>query len=399
VVLIYLWSESIQEALDEGSYGCGIFIDLQKAFDTVDKEILLSKLDHYGIRGVANNLFRFYLTDRKQFVNVNGFHSDLQNINIGVPQGSVLGPLLSLIYINDLNNVIKYCKVHHFADDTNLLCINKSFTRLNKHINIDLKNLSSWLIANKISLNVQKTELVIFKPKKRPCLEFDLKIKLNRERLIPSSSIKYLGVIIDENLNWDNHINNLSIKLNRANAMLSKVRYYVNNKTLLSIYHAIFQSHLIYACKVWGQSFSKLKRLIILQKKAVRLINFAPKNSHTNPLFHQSKMLKINDFIKVENCLFISKSMNKLLPEIFLNWFHLVIDTHNHVTRNAIHGHLNLPSYRTNIYGRHSFIISSINSWNYFQRSFPDKPLWEYKIGNLKNLLSKMLIDSYKNID
>jgi len=181
--------------------------------------------------------------------------------------------------------------------------------------------------------------------------------------------------------------------------MLSKVRYYVNNKTLLSIYHAIFQSHLIYACKVWGQSFSKLKRLIILQKKAVRLINFAPKNSHTNPLFHQSKMLKINDFIKVENCLFISKSMNKLLPEIFLNWFHLVIDTHNHVTRNAIQGHLNLPSYRTNIYDRHSFIISSINSWNYFQRSFPDKPLWEYKIGNLKNLLSKMLIDSYKNID
>ena len=122
--LIHL-TETIKEALDQGKYGCGIFVDLQKAFDTVDHNILLGKLKHYGIRGVAYSWFESYLKDRKQYVSINGYNSKHLSISLGVPQGSVLGPLLFLIYINDLNTAIKHCKVYHFPDDTNLLHIDK----------------------------------------------------------------------------------------------------------------------------------------------------------------------------------------------------------------------------------------------------------------------------------
>ena len=123
-------TENIRKALDDGNIGCGVFVDLQKAFDTVDHQILLAKLNHYGIHGVSNDWFKSYLSNRNQYVSINGYESGLAAINCGVPQGSVLGPLLFLLYINDLNQAIKFCKVHHFADDTNLLCLSNSIKKL-----------------------------------------------------------------------------------------------------------------------------------------------------------------------------------------------------------------------------------------------------------------------------
>ena len=164
--LIHL-TETVKEALDQVKYGCRIFADLQKASDSVDHNILLGKLKHYGIRGVAYSWFESYLKDRKQYVSINGYKSEHFSISLGVPQGSILGPLLLLIYINDLNTAIKHCKVHHFVDDTNLLHINDSTKKLNNAVNSDLRKLANWLNANKISLNVSKTELILFKPKMR----------------------------------------------------------------------------------------------------------------------------------------------------------------------------------------------------------------------------------------
>ena len=184
-------TENIRKALDGGNISCGVFVDLQKAFDSVDHKILLAKLNHYGIRGVSNDWFKSYLSNRSQYVSINGYESGLVALNCGVPQGSVLGPLLFLLYINDLNQAIKFCKVHHFADDTNLLCLSNSIKKLNKLVNADLKHLVNWLNANKISLNVKKTKMVIFKSKQKK-FEGDLKIRLCGKRLYPTESVKIL---------------------------------------------------------------------------------------------------------------------------------------------------------------------------------------------------------------
>ena len=146
--LIHL-TDNIRYEIDKGNYACGIFVDFQKAFDTVDHHILLKKLEYYGVRGISNKLFASYLSNRKQFVSINGYKSNLVDVKCGVPQGSI-GPLLFLIYINDLHAAIKYSEVHHFADDTNLLNFNSCVKSINKQVNYDLKNLSNWLKAKNI---------------------------------------------------------------------------------------------------------------------------------------------------------------------------------------------------------------------------------------------------------
>ena len=167
--------QNIADALDGEKFVCGVFIDLQKAFDTVDHNILLAKLHHYGIRDKAHSLFKSYLSGRQQFVSLSGKTSAKLAIRHGVPQGSVLGPLLFLIYINDLNDAIENSIVHHFADDTNLLCVSKSLESLVKKMNLDLMYLWHWLNANKISLNASKTEYLLFRHSNR---KYNQQVKL-----------------------------------------------------------------------------------------------------------------------------------------------------------------------------------------------------------------------------
>ena len=213
-------------------------------------------------------------------VSINGYDSNLADVKFDVPPGSVLGPLLFLIYINDLNETLKFCKVYHFADDTNLIHFSKSVNRLNKHVNLDVKNLIYWLNANKISLNAKKTELVIFKHQRKK-LDSLIKIKLSSKRLYPSESIKYLGIKLDKNLNWKQHIHGVAIKLNRANALLYTIRNFVNRHILRTIYFAIFDAHLNYANLMWAQNIYAVSRIVILQEKALKTMNFHSRDSRT----------------------------------------------------------------------------------------------------------------------
>ena len=157
---------------------------LQKAFGIVEHDILLSKLEHYGICGLANEYFKFYLSNRKQYVSINGNDSNLADVKFGFPQGSVLGPLMLLVYINDLNQASKFRKVHPFADDTNLIHFSQSVYRLNKYVNLDLNYLTYWLNSNRISLNVKKTELVIFKHQRK-----NLDSPINLDLIVKSSTL------------------------------------------------------------------------------------------------------------------------------------------------------------------------------------------------------------------
>ena len=282
--------DSIENAFDKNNFACGVFIDPKKAFDTVDHEILLKKLWHYGIRGITNDWFKFYLTNRLQYISIDGISSDLLKVNFGVPQGSVLGPLLFLLYINDLHNSIRFSSPFHFADDTGLLNIQCSIRVINKTLNKDLRELSFWVNANKIARNVAKTEIILFKTNNKN-YDADLKIKLCR--IHASSYVKYLGVFIDKNLNRKIHVNEISTKLIKGNAMLSKLRHYVNKDILLSVYYGIFHSHLAYLCLVWGQVKFSLNRITLLQKRAIRILHSAAYRDHTCPLFHRYKVLNL----------------------------------------------------------------------------------------------------------
>ena len=202
-------TEAIRKALDEKSFACGVFVDLQKAFDTVNHDILLTKLNYHGVRGIALKWFNSYLTNRSQFVSINDKLSIIRLMNCGVPQGSILGPLLFLVYINDLHECIVHSTAYHFADDINLLLINNSLKKLNKHINHDLSNLVQWLRANKISLNTKKTELILSKSKKTNISKY-LNFRIGGQRISPSKTIKYLGIKIDEHLSFLPHINHTS---------------------------------------------------------------------------------------------------------------------------------------------------------------------------------------------
>ena len=166
--------------------------------------------------------------------------------------------------------------------------------------------------ANKISLHVSKTETVLFRPK-----IFNLKIKLIGKRLYETNSMKYFGIRIDNKLNWKDHIDDIALKLITANAMLYKVRDLVNAGILKAIYHALFESHIHYVCIIWGQNVCIINHIFIIQEKALTLIYFKERNTHTAPLFFKSKMVKPPDKIKIENCLFISKYDNNKLPPIF----------------------------------------------------------------------------------
>ena len=173
--------DSIENAFDKNKFACGVFIDLKKAFDTVDHEIFLKKLWHYGIRGIANDWFKFYLINRMQYL-IDGISSDLLKVNFGVPQGSVLGPVLFLLYINDLRNSIRFSSPFHFVDDTGFLNIQDSIRAINKTLNKDLRELSFWHNDNKITLNLANTEIILFKTSNKN-YDADLKIKLCRKRI------------------------------------------------------------------------------------------------------------------------------------------------------------------------------------------------------------------------
>ena len=177
-----------------------------------------------------------------------------------------------------------------------------------------MKHLNNWLSANKISLNVENTELVISKSPRKALLD-EIKIKISGKRFHPSNSIKYLGVKIDRYLHW--HDQDIAVKLNRTNALLLKIRNYVNIKTLRNIYFAIFDSHLSYSCIVWAQNINTVRRLIILQKKALQIMNFKDQLFHSSPLFSSNNILKFGEKITLENILFVSKSINRQVLSIF----------------------------------------------------------------------------------
>ena len=388
-------TEKIRKALDSGKYVCSVLIDLRKAFDTVDHDILFSKLNFYGVRGVALSWFKSFLSNRSQYVSVSGTKSSIKFILHGVPQGSVLGPLLFLLYVNDLHHAIPFSMVNLFADDTLLLGQQASVKSLAKRINIDLKCLVNWLNANKISLNSKKSELLLFSPT-RVTNSFDFKVKINGTRLYPSDSAKYLGLIIDSKLNWDNHISNVCKKLVRANGAISILRHFVSRDILLSIYYALFHSHLSYSANVWALNNNSTKRILNLQKKAVRLMTFSEFNAHSLPLFTQLRILSFPDFIQFCNIIFMYNLLNGNLPSPLYDTFDLFDITRvESRPRRTKSGLLRFPKVSTIRFGNFSLTYQAVASWDLLQNYLDVDNMSNLSLSRLKYLIKFYFLSSY----
>ena len=260
--------------IDEGLLNGVVFLDLKKAFDTVNHEILLSKLSLHGVKGTANAWFQSYLSNRTQVCQVNGKLSPSRSIITGIPQGSILGPLLFLIYVNDFPNCLTNAECDMFADDTQIASASNDIKILAGKLNNDLVNISDWMVAKKLSLNASKTEcMLIGSHKKLQQNRNDFLIEIDKAPIECVNVSKSLGVMIDETLTWHCHVDLITKKVNSGLYVLKRPRDFVDVETLLAVYKMLIQPHFDYCSQVWGFLGTTVQnKLQILQNRAVRII-------------------------------------------------------------------------------------------------------------------------------
>ena len=360
LAILELQSQLINN-IEKGLFSCCIFLDFSKAFDTVNHNILLKKLEHYGIRGIALSWFKSYLDKRKQVVIANGETSSEQEVKCGVPQGSVLGPLLFLLYINDIYNSSKELDFRLFADDTSILFADRNLDFIEQIVNSQLAKVSEWLLANKLSLNVSKSNFLLVSPRK---VTKYINLSINNEKLKQENYTKYLGIIIDEKLNWKQHVKQVNLKISKGIGVLYKLREFVPKSTLRTLYNSFIQSHALYGILNWGcakkSTLEPLKRNL---RKAIRVADFAPYTAHSDPIFQRLKLLNFDNLYKLETAKFmfqISKeaSSNTLRTE-FLKTKHL----HHYNTRQSSSLGFSLQTISTN-FKRNFLTFDGVKLWN-----------------------------------
>ena len=262
------------ESIEKGEFSRCIFLDFAKAFDTVNHNILINKLEHYGIRGIPLDWFHSYLNERSQCVLVAGELSVDRTIKHGVPQGSVLGPLLFLLYINDIPKASKMMNFYLFADDTSLFYSHKNINTLEEVINVELGSIQDWLVASKLTLNTNKSNFVIIKPRQKKVPK-KIQLSINGDHLNESDCVKYLGVLIDNKLTWKQDIQHVNTKVAKSIDILAKMRHFAPYNILLNIYNAFISPHINYGIINWGGAYqNSLDPLSKNQKKAARLLFF-----------------------------------------------------------------------------------------------------------------------------
>ena len=320
--------DKITLAIDERKYTVGIFLDLSKAFDTVNHDILFDKLSFYGIRGLPLDWLKSY----KEY---NGSSSLYNSIKCGVPQGSILGPLLFLIYINDICNASELLEFVLFADDTNLFYSHDDLSYLNTIINSELDKLSIWLQTNKLSVNTNKSNYIVFKPRQRRQL-LDLNLEINKCSMNQVSEVVFLGVILDEHLSWKPHISHIARKISKSIGVIFKSSSCLPKSSLLLLYYSLVYPYLQYCVTVWGSTYrSNLERLIRLQKRVVRSINKDAYDAHTDPIFNELRILKFNDIYLLNLGKFMYSYQHGLLPSSFNDYFIEVNQVHHYNTRSS----------------------------------------------------------------
>ena len=307
VTAVAQFLNEIHAAWEDKKYALGVFMDLSKAFDCVQHHILLSKLEKLGVRGVVIKLLKSYLTERKQFVQVNNKKSSEIDIKHGVPQGSILGPLLFLIYINDLPDQVQHGRMVLFADDSNLITTGKKCEELEIQTFIELANIKQWFEKNGLVLNTNKSNFILFKNKNKPDLEPS--IILGDDPLERARFSKFLGIGIDESLTWDYHTDTLCGQLSSSIFLLRQMRSYCEKDLLTLLYHSLFASKARYGIEHWGGGPAyNMERVLVLQKRAVRILAHLRYGESCREAFKTLKLLTIPSMYILDSVTFVVRN-------------------------------------------------------------------------------------------
>ena len=384
----------IADKIEQKKHVIGIFLDLSKAFDTICHSKLLTKLENLGIRGNCLKLLKNYLLNRKQITKLNNVKSDYQNISFGVPQGSVLGPLLFLLYINDIINSAPDGEFVIFADDTNIFITGNDENEAYSIANKVLKSVYIYLTVNQLHINLSKCAYMHFRPnlnsdERETCARSKVydkayTISLNSKKVKKVDKIKFLGVIIDDKLSWDEQIKHIENKLLSTIVLVKRLKKFVPSSQYMKIYHSLFESHLAYGISCWGGCYkSKLCKIFSIQKRCIRILfgetysfdhpeyyyscartktyneHMAPKDfelEHTKPLFIKHNLLTVHN-------LYILRSLTELLKIIK---FHSPISLYQffNFSRNSSF-RLQEPGIKLQI-SKRNYVYSAIKSWNLY---------------------------------
>ena len=334
--------EKIRGAWGSGNCALGVFIDLKKAFDTVDHRLLLAKLEHYGVRGKALELLGSYLRDREQYVVFNGHESARGRIECGVPQGSVLGPLFFLLYVNDMGQACKELELVLFADDTNIFAQAGEPRSLFTKVNQGLNGLSEWFRCNKLTLNLKKTEYVYFGGPRGSNPE-GLSLIVGGEEIKRVRGARFLGVWVDELLRWTEHVGKVKSKTAQLLGVLGRARSVLGGDSLQVLYNSLVLPHLQYCLLAWGDlagdgNGSMGRAILSHQKRLVGMIAGKTGRYHADPLFARFGLLKIGDLYRQQLRIHAWKFWNGCLPQGQAAMLERVNQTHEHGTRLARRG-------------------------------------------------------------
>ena len=316
------FTDNIIRYLDEGNYCISVFIDLKKAFDTVDHEILLHKLERYGIRGHANMFIRSYLNNRHQYTTMSDSSSTLRKVHCGVPQGSVLGPLLFALYINDIQYAVGAECVRLFADDTALYMFNTDLTVLISNVKVKIQQMFQWCICNKLTINSDKTYFVLFHTVNKPVPNDLIDIVTPQMTIKRATEMKYLGLLLDEKLNYNEHVQSICNSLLKYFGIFNHIKHKVNKKTARQLYFAFVFSRIKYGIEIYGNcSERNMNKIQTMQNKLLKLLLQLDRLTPTSILHKNLNILKINDLYKCSVLSFVNDTQIGKCPKIFEKYF------------------------------------------------------------------------------